>query len=106
MRKFTLNLYKKSLLYILILILYVLTLGLALKIIDKKVSLKYEVDEVFIIAASKKYIADNQEKLKISMLDKKGREIRFQINCLIIASIITFSFATGLVIKRNKIFKN
>ena len=106
MREFILNFNKKSLFYTTVFILYILTTSLVLKIIDKKVSLKYEIEEVYIIAGSKKNIANGQEKLKNSILDKKGSEIRFQINCMIIASIITFSFATGLVINRNKIFKN
>jgi hypothetical protein len=80
-----------------------LTLGLGLKIIDKEISLKYEVDEVYYLTKSK---TDDEKKIKIFKLDNKDREIRFQINCLIIASIITFSFATGLAIKQGKILRN
>lgn len=103
MKKDRKNVFKKVILFCGITVLYIFTPLLIVAALDKMVSLKYEVDHGYFMVDANKELTDEQKKIEFDELDQKGKALMTQYYIFMACSILAFTTATGLIIKRNKI---
>lgn len=94
---------KKTILYISIIVIYLLTPVCIIGTLGTMVSSKYEVDESYWLIDSNDNLTLDQKQKKIKELDNKGRQLKIQAYTFAFFAFVTFGTATGLIIKRKKI---
>jgi hypothetical protein len=94
---------KKTVLFTIVAILYILTPVCVLGALGTMVSKKYEVDESYWKINSNNLLSAEQKAEQVKRLDRKGREMQFKAWALGFLAFVTFVTATGLLIKRNRI---
>jgi hypothetical protein len=94
---------KKTLLYITIVVLYLLTPVCVMGTLGTMVSSKYEVDESYWLIDGNDNLTADQKQKKINELDNKGRQLKIQAYTFAFFAFATFVTATGLIIKRKHI---
>ncbi len=96
---------KKGLLYTSILLLYLMTALFGFAALNTMISLKYEVDEAYIVVEMNKKLSAEAKQNRIAQLDKEEKRLKFQANGLFIAAAGAFIGATAILIRRNRILK-
>ena len=81
---------KKGLLYTSVLLLYLMTALFGLAALNTMISLKYEVDEAYIVVEMNKKLSAEAKHKRIGELDKEGKRLKFQANGLFFAAAGTF----------------
>lgn len=104
MKKDRKNVFKQVFLFSGITVLYILTPLLIMAALDKMVSLKYEVDHGYFMVDANTELTDEQKKIEFNELDQRGNSLMTQYYIFMVCSILAFITATGLIIKRKRIF--
>jgi len=94
---------KKTILYIIIAILYFLTPAFILGALGAMVSKKYEVDQSYWQIDGNEKLSYTEKRKQIEELDNRGTLLDYQTYAFTFVALTTFIVATGLIIKRNKI---
>lgn len=96
---------KKTYLYALIAILYLLTPVCAIATLGAMVSMKYEVDEGYFFIDRNKTLTQKERANAIQLLEDKRDQLTIQASLLAFGACATFVTATVLIIKRRSLLQ-
>lgn len=96
---------KKTNFYIMVVILYLITIISILGALGCMLNSKFEVDERYYLIDGNTKISQAKKQTEIQKLDEKGRRLEAQTYLLAFLAFTTFTAASALTLKRRYIIK-